>query len=84
VSLAAQTSLSVALKREESLDVIVTPIVEGKAWNLTDRLGRPMGQITEVSAKQFTLHPEGYALETMADIENRRGACRRNPGEDQS
>jgi hypothetical protein len=66
------------------LDVIVTPIVEGKAWNLTDRLGRPMGRITEVSAKQFTLHPEGYALETMADIENRRGACRRNPGEDQS
>jgi hypothetical protein len=48
------------------LDVIVTPIAEGEAWNLTDLLGRPMGRITEVSAKQFTIDPEGYALETMA------------------
>ena len=48
----------------------MTPIVEGEAWNLIDLLGRPMGRITEVSAKQFTIHPEGYAVETMASIEH--------------
>jgi hypothetical protein len=85
---------------EVGLDVIVTPTDEGRVWNLMDLLGRPMGQITEVSAQQFTIHPEGHALETMAGIEDgpfvsldaalaaiekhTRGVCRRNPGEDQS
>jgi hypothetical protein len=81
------------------LDVIVTPIVDGKAWSLTDLLGRPMGRITEAFAKQFTIHPDGYARETMAGIEHgsfasldaalaaiekhTHGVCRRNPGQDQ-
>jgi len=84
---------------EVDLDVIVTPTDDGRAWNLTDLLGRPMGRIMEASAKQFTIHPEGHALETMAGIEHgpfasldaalaaiekhTRGLCRRNPGEDQ-
>jgi hypothetical protein len=81
------------------LDVIVTPTGNSKAWSLTDLLGRPMGQIAETSAMQFTIHPDGHALETMigtqhgpfaslddalAAIEKHtRGVCRRNPGEDQ-
>ena len=81
------------------MDVIVTPIGNSKAWNLTDLLGRPMGRIAETSALQFTIHPDGHALETMAGIEpgsfpslddalaeiekHTRGACRRNPGDDQ-
>ncbi len=84
---------------EASLDVIVTPTDDGRAWNLTDLLGRPMGRITEASAQQFTIHPGGHALETMASIErgpftsldaalaaiekHTRGVCRRSPGEDQ-
>ena len=52
------------------MDVIVTPIIDGKAWNLTDLLGRPMGRITEASADQFTIQPGGHALETMAGIEH--------------
>ncbi|MCC2653450.1 MAG: hypothetical protein K0Q60_3616, partial [Microvirga sp.] len=35
------------------MDVIVTPTDEGRAWNLTDLLGRPMGRIEEISAQQF-------------------------------
>jgi hypothetical protein len=62
-------------------------------------LGRPMGRITEASAKQFTIHPDSHALETMVDLEHgsftsldaalaeieklTRGACRRRPGESQ-
>jgi hypothetical protein len=84
---------------EVGLDVIVNPTDDGRAWNLTDLLGRSMGRITEASAKQFTVHPEGHALETMAGIEHGPfasldaalaaiekhtwGVCRRNPGEDQ-
>ena len=79
------------------LDIIVTPTDDGKAWNLTDLLGRPMGRITEASAKQFTIHPDGHALETMAGIDHRpftsldaalaaierhtRGVCRHHPDE---
>ena len=50
--------------------MIVNPTDDGRAWNLTDLLGRSMGRITEASAKQFTVHPEGHALETMAGIEH--------------
>jgi hypothetical protein len=91
---------SIALRElEVDLDVIVTPKHDGRTWSLTDLLGRPMGQIKEASAKQFTIHPEGHALETMAGLEHgpfasldaalaaiekhTRGVCRRNPGEDQ-
>ena len=84
---------------EVYLDVIVTPTDDGKGWNLTDLLGRPMGWITEASAKQFTIHPDGHARETMAGIEHgpfasldaalaaiekhTRGVCRHHQGEDQ-
>ena len=84
---------------EGRLDVIVTPTGNSKAWSLTDLLGRPMGQIAETSAMQFTIHPDGHALETMIGIQHgpfaslddalaaiekhTRGVCRRNPGEDQ-
>jgi hypothetical protein len=63
-------SLFVALGQEVSLDVIVTPIGDGKAWNLTDLPGRSLGRITEVFAEQFTIHPGGHALEAMAGIEH--------------
>jgi hypothetical protein len=82
------------------LDIIVTPIFDCKAWYLADLLGRQMGRITEASAKQFKIQPEGHAQETMAGIEHgpfafpdaalaaierhTRGVCRRNPSEDQS
>ncbi len=81
------------------MDVIVTPADGGRAWTLTDLLGRPMGRITEASARHFTIHPGGYALETMAGIEpgpfasldaalaaiekHTRGVCRRSSTEDQ-
>ncbi len=81
------------------MDVIVTPTDDGKAWSLTDLLGRQMGRIAETSARQFTIHPDGHALETMLGIQHgpftslddalaaiekhTRGVCRRNPGEDQ-
>lgn len=84
---------------EARLDITVTPTEDGKAWNLTDLLGRPMGRITEASAQQFTIHPDGHARETMAGIEqgpfasldaalaaiekHTRGVCRHHPGKDQ-
>ena len=84
---------------ERLLDIIVKPIGNSKACSLTDLLGRPMGQIVETSAMQFTIHPDGHALETMIGIQHgpfaslddalaaiekhTRGICQRNPGEDQ-
>jgi hypothetical protein len=81
------------------LDITVTPTDDGKAWTLTDLLGRPMGRITEASAQQFTIHPDGHAREIMAGIEqgpfasldaalaeiekHTRGVCRHHPSEDQ-
>jgi hypothetical protein len=80
------------------LDITVTPTDDGKAWTLTDLLGRPMGRITEASAQQSTIHPDGHALETMAGIDHKpfasldaalaaiekhtRGVCRHHPSED--
>ena len=77
------------------MDVIVTPADEGDAWNLTDLLGRSMGQIVEEEAQQFFIDPAGLALETMqgiasgphlsldaalAEIEKHtRGVCRHAP-----
>ncbi len=82
------------------MDVIVTPSDDGRAWNLADLLGRPMGSIAETSAKEFVIEPDGQAMETMASIrrgpyasldaalaaieKHTRGVCRRNPGEDGS
>ena len=79
------------------MDVIVTPAEGGTVWQLTDLLGRSMGRITASAPRQFVIHPEGHALETMAGIQHgphasldaalaeierhTRGVCRRNPGE---
>ena len=81
------------------MDVIVTAAERGTVWQLTDLFGRSMGSITESGANQFTISPEGHALETMAgmqkgphasldavlaEIERRtRGICRRDSGEKQ-
>ena len=76
------------------MDVIATPAGEG-AWNLTDLLGRSMGQIVEEGPKQLFIDPAGLALETMDRIasgpfsslnatlaeigKHTRGVCRRAP-----
>ena len=46
----------------------MTPADEGDAWNLTDLLGRSMGQIVEEALKQFFIDPAGLALETVDRI----------------
>ncbi len=77
------------------MDVIVTPANEGGAWNLTDLLGRSMGQIVEEEPQQFFIDPAGLAIGTMqgiapgphpsldaalAEIEKHtRGVCRHGP-----
>ena len=78
------------------MDVIVTPAgEEGNAWNLTDLLGRSMGQIVEEEPKQFFIDPAGLAIGTLqgiapgphpsldaalAEIEKHtRGVCRHAP-----
>ncbi len=79
------------------MDVIVTLSHGGAAWNLTDLLGRPMGQIVEEEARRFFIDPAGMALETMRGIRpgphpsldaalreietHTRGTCRRAPEE---
>jgi hypothetical protein len=79
------------------VDVIVTSAEAETVWLLTDLLGRSMGSIVKDASHQFTICPEGHALETMAGIEqgphasldaaraeierHTRGVCRRNPGE---
>ncbi len=83
-----------------SVDVIVTSAEAETVWQLTDLLGRSMGSIVKNAPHQFTICPEGQALETMAGIEqgphasldatlaeiewHTRGVCRRNPGEHQA
>ena len=57
------------------MDITVAPTDDGRAWTLTDLLGRPMGRITEGSAQQFTIHPEGHTRETIAGIEHGPFAC---------
>jgi hypothetical protein len=77
------------------VDVVVTPAHGGAAWNLTDLLGRPMGQIVEEEARQFFIDPAGLALDTMQGIKpgphpsldaalreietHTRGTCRHAP-----
>ena len=41
------------------MDVVVTPakFVPG-VWTLNDRLGRPLGTITEAFPKLFVIHPD--------------------------
>jgi hypothetical protein len=82
-----------------NVDVIVRAAEGDTVWQLTDLLGRSMGNIVENASHQFTIYPEGHAVETMAGIDHgphasldaalaeierhTRGVCRRNPGEDQ-
>jgi len=80
------------------MDVIVTG--RGRHGLAADGPARPlMGRITASAPRQFMIHPEGHATETMAGIQqgphasldaalaeierHTRGVCRRNPGEDQ-
>jgi hypothetical protein len=79
------------------LDIAVTLADDGNGWSLTDLLGRSMGRITEASAQQLTIHPDGHALETTVGIgpgpfasldaalvaieKHTRGVCRHHPGE---
>lgn len=81
------------------MDVTVTRAEPG-VWHLTDLLGRSMGNVRQDGAAQFTIHPEGHAVEPMtglqpgphasldtalAEIERHtRGVCRRHPGEDRT
>ena len=46
----------------------VRPLSSSKVWSLEDLLGRSMGLIKEDPPKHFTIHPDGQALETMADL----------------
>ena len=50
------------------MDITVKPVNSGNEWSLENLLGRSMGQITEDPPKHFTIHPDGQALETMADL----------------
>ena len=77
------------------MDVIVRTAEGETVWQLTDLLGRAMGSIVENASHQFTIHPAGHAVETMAGIDHgphasldaalaeierhTRGVCRRNP-----
>ena len=49
--------------------MIVTLAEAERVWQLTDLLGRSMGRIVKNAADQFTICPEGHAVETMAGIE---------------
>jgi hypothetical protein len=87
-----------AQRRTRGLNVDVLVKATNTVWQLTDLLGRSMGSVVENASHQFTVYPEGHAVETMvgihqgphasldaalAEIERHtRGACRRNPGED--
>jgi hypothetical protein len=89
---------SLARRRTRGVDVDVLVKATDTVWQLTDLLGRSMGSIVENASHQFTIYPEGHAVETMvgihqgphasldaalAEIERHtRGVCRLNPGED--
>jgi hypothetical protein len=81
------------------LDIIVTR--DGDAtWKLADLLGRSMGYIEQSSADEFTIQPEGQAVQTMKAIRyasyrslndalkaietHTRGVCRHDSGEERS
>ncbi|WP_114189394.1 hypothetical protein, partial [Microvirga aerophila] len=41
------------------MDVVVTPAAfKPRTWALSDRLGRPLGTITEASSSLFVIHPD--------------------------
>jgi hypothetical protein len=50
------------------MDITVKRLTSGNEWSLEDLLGRSMGLIKEDPPKHFTIHPDGQALETMADL----------------
>jgi hypothetical protein len=50
------------------MDVTVTPAADGKAWLLTDLLGRDMGCVAQTASKVFVIQPAGLAVDTFAGI----------------
>jgi hypothetical protein len=96
---AVRFNRSLARGRIRGLNVDGLVKAAGTVWQLTDLLGRSMGSIVENASHQFTVYPEGHAVETMAGIHqgphasldaalaeierHTRGVCRLNPGEDQ-
>ena len=49
------------------MDITVKPYNGGNEWSLEDLLADPWGR-SENPPKHFTIHPDGQALETMADL----------------
>jgi hypothetical protein len=47
------------------VDITVKRTEGETAWNLVDLLGRSMGRIVEDSPESFSIHPDGFARETM-------------------
>ncbi|CAN7656194.1 hypothetical protein LJR090_001487 [Bosea sp. LjRoot90] len=80
------------------MDIDITQKPDGKAWLLTDLLGRDMGYIEDRAEGEFMIYPAGQALHTMeamrrgpfkslddalAEIERfTRGTCRRQPADE--
>jgi hypothetical protein len=80
------------------VDLSVKQLDNGMAWELVDLLGRATGTVTQAAPNEFTIHPEGHALTTMAGMKrgphtsldaalaeiekHTRGVCRRDPGKD--
>jgi hypothetical protein len=50
------------------MDITIKRAGLGNQWSLEDLLGRSMGRIKEDPPNRFTIHPDGQALETMADL----------------
>ena len=50
------------------MDVTVTPGESGNVWELTDLLGRSLGQIQLTADRRFMIFPAGLAVETMAEM----------------
>ncbi|TCR63465.1 hypothetical protein [Bosea sp. BK604] len=81
------------------MDITVTQKADEVTWQLTDLLGRPMGEVAEVAPGAFRIVAVGHALETMkvmkhgpflslgtalAEIERfTRSACQRVSEKDQ-
>ncbi len=79
------------------MDVTVTKVEGQQEWTLTDLLGRSMGRIVRDGPEDFSIVPEGKALETMREMKqgpypslnaalaqietHTRGVCRLGEGE---
>ena len=51
------------------MDIVVKQAPDGGWWEMTDLLGRSMGQIAQApGGGSLTIKPDGGAVETMADL----------------